>query len=215
MPTGDEGTFGEGLSRETTRTPFGVRDMIIPTLSAGVEQDQGHESCAGPIVPYHIAIAAPSVATHTAMGIRDSFSRLKEKLDPGSKGRKRKPDGAGSGTDGEGVGSAGSLPRPEPSVTAGGRNGGGGGSNADVRQDLLASRLPQPDELESTPGDKEGGEAEDSRRHSHLRSVVETTVGSGPDGGGCGADDGGSEQSYPRSSTPSTPHNGKTGGAQK
>ena len=184
------------------------------TLSAGVERDHSHEACTGPIICYRTAIAPPSAPTHTDMGIRDTFSRLKDKLDPGSKGKRRKQDGAGSGTDGEGVGSAGSLPRPGPSVAAGGHSGGGERSNVDVHQVRLTSELPRSDELESRPGDKEGGGGDGSRRHSHLRPDVEATVGSGPGGGGSGTDDHGEgEQSYPRSSTPSTSHSGEPGGA--
>jgi len=79
------------------------------------------------------------------MGIRDLFSRLKEKLDLKSTGR-RKPDGTRFGTDGEGVDRVDSLSRPIPHVVAGGGHHRiGGKSNADGRQVRPRNRLPQPD----------------------------------------------------------------------
>ena len=147
------------------------------------------------------------------MGIRDSFSRLKEKLDLKSTGRRRKPDGTGSGTDKERVGS---LPRPEPCVVAGGgHDRAGGGSNADVRQVRPRDRLPRPDKPKSEPSDQEGGGVvvggDDTQRHSNLSLGVEVAVRSGPGREWNGADGGKIIQIYPSPSIPSTiPHSTKS-----
>ena len=135
------------------------------------------------------AIAPPShkhLHRHnTNMGIRDRVSRLKEKLDFGSTGRRRKPDGAGSGTDEERVHPVGSLPRPIPSVIAGGHDGGGGGSNPNTDQHLvrLRDRLSRPDTPDSAPGEQRGrvgaDEGEASQSQSHLRGLG-AAVGSDP-----------------------------------
>ena len=119
------------------------------------------------------------------MGIRDSFSRLKEELKHRSTGRRRKPDGTVPSTDGEGVDPTGSLPRPVPYVVVGGHDGGGGGSNADV----------------------DGAEV--NQRDSHLYTGVEVATGS-VSGRGDGAGEG--NQTYSRSSTPSTPRSGNPEG---
>jgi len=84
------------------------------------------------------------------MGVRDSFSRLKEKLKLKSRGRKPNPDDVGSGTDGEGVDSTSSLPLPVPNAVA-------GGSNVDGRRVRPTDRLPQPGKPEFVPNDQEGG----------------------------------------------------------
>jgi len=83
------------------------------------------------------AIAPPSHhhphRSDTGMGIRDRFSRLKEKLEHKSTRKGRNPDGANSGTDGEGIDSASSPLRPVPHV--GGRHdqGGSGSDQASTR----------------------------------------------------------------------------------
>jgi len=127
------------------------------------------------------------------MGIRDRVSRLKEKLELRSTGRRRKPDGAGSGTDGEGVDPAGSLPRPIPDVVAGGGDGGGGGSNADESQVRLRDQLSQPDTPESAPNEQQGGVDVDGGevrlRQLRLGPGVGVVVGSGPGQGRNGADE--------------------------
>jgi len=84
-----------------------------------MEQDQTHVANTRPTNRYHTTIAKPSARTQFDMGIRDRVSRLKEKLELRSTGRRRKLDGTGSGTDGEGLDPAGSLPRPIPYVVAG------------------------------------------------------------------------------------------------
>ena len=139
------------------------------------------------------------------MGIRDSLSRLKKKLDSKSRG-KRKPDGAGSGTDGEGVDLAGSLPLPARYAVA-------GGSNVDGRQGRSTDRLPQLGEPEFAPGYQEGGEtgADEggaSQRHSNLQRDAETVEGSGPGREASIAGEGGDERGYPSPSTPSIQHRG-------
>jgi len=99
-------------------------------------------------------IAQPSAPTqhrpNSEMGLRDSFSRLKEKLKLKSRGRKPKPDDARSSTDGEGVGSTSSLPLPVPYAMA-------GGSNVDGRQVRSTGRLPQLGKPEFVPNNQEGG----------------------------------------------------------
>jgi len=142
------------------------------------------------------------------MGIRDSLSRLKERLEVKSTGRRRKPDSAGSGTDGERVGSAGSPPRLVPYAIVGGHDGAGGGSNTDERQVHLRDRFSQPGEPESTPNNREGGGAdvgggEVSQRHSCPD--IEVVVGSGPGQEVDGADGEKAERVHPSSSVPSIP----------
>ena len=152
------------------------------------------------------------------MGIRDSFSKLRERLDPKSKGRRRKPDGTGSGTEGEGVDQVDSLPRPVPHVVVGGQGGGGSGSNADLRQVHSTDRLPQPDEPEYLSSEQEveggtdvdGGEA--IRRHSHLYTDAGVVRGSGS-GQGDDADEEEGDRSYSRLSVPPTPRGGNSDGA--
>jgi len=144
------------------------------------------------------------------MGVRDSFSRLKEKLKSNSRGGKQKPDGPGSGTDGEGVDPAGSLPLPAPYAAA-------GGSNVDGRRVCSTDRLPQPGEPELVPSDQEGEEAdidegEVSQQHSNLRQDVEAAVGSGPGREGSGTGGGEVKRSYPTSSIPPIPHSVKPDG---
>ena len=154
------------------------------------------------------------------MGIRDSFSKLRERLDPKSKGRKHKPGGTGSGTDGEGVDQVGSLPRLVSDVVVGGHCGGGAGSNPDPCQVHLADQLPQPDEPESVSNEQEveggadvdGGEAD--QRHSHLHTDAGVVPGSGSgQEEDAEKEEGDQSCSCSRSSTPSTPRGGNSNGA--
>ena len=152
------------------------------------------------------------------MGIRDSLSRLKERFDPKSRGRRHKPDDTGSGTDGEGVGPADSLSQPVPHVAVGGDHDGGvGGSNADGRQVRSRGQLPRPAEPEPAPSDRDGGErdvggGEVPQEHSHSRPDVEVAVESGPDQKGHGPYEGKLERVYPSPSFPSIPHRVECGG---
>ena len=144
------------------------------------------------------------------MGVRDSFSGLKEKLKFKSRGRKRKPDGAGSGSDGEGVDSASSLPLPVSHAVE-------GGSNVDGREVRSTDQLSQPDKPGFAPNDQEGGETdvdvgEVIRRHPNPGQDVETEVGSGPDREGSGTGVGEVEGGHPSPSIPSIPHSGKPDG---
>jgi len=143
------------------------------------------------------------------MGIQDSFSRLKEKLEFKSRGRKHKPDGTGFGTDGEGVDPAGSLP-PPPYRVAGGSNVGG-------RQDRLMDRLPQPSRPESALNDQEGREADADewkvgRRHSNPRQDVEVAVDGGPGREGDDTGMGEVERGHPTPPIPSILPRGETDG---
>lgn len=150
------------------------------------------------------------------MGIRDSFSRLKERLELGSTGGRRKPDGTESGTDREGVDRADSLPRPAPYVVVGGHNGGGSGSDAGGRQAHLMDFLPPLDKRGCGPGepggraDVDGGEIRQS--NLHPRPDIEVVVGSGPGREGDGAGEEGDENFYSCSSAPSTPRDGEPDG---
>ena len=153
------------------------------------------------------------------MGIRDSFSRLKEKLELRSTGRRRKPDDMGFGTDEEGVGPADSLPRPELYVAAGGVHGREGGrSNADGQQVHSTGWLPRPDKPESVLNEREvGGGAgveggEVSQSYSHPRTDVGVVVGGGSGRGG-DADKEGGDHFHSRLSTPSTPRSENPDGA--
>ena len=150
------------------------------------------------------------------MGIRDSFSRLKERFDPKSKGRKHKPDDTGSGTEGEGVGPAGSFPRPVPYVAVGGiHGGGGGGSNADGREVRSRGQVPRPGEPEPVPSDREGRDGDvggGEEKRSHLRPDVEVVVGSRPGREGDGVDEGEVERVYPSPSMPLILHSGEADG---
>ena len=140
------------------------------------------------------------------MGIRDSISRLKEKLERRSTGRRRKPDDTGSGTDGEGVDPAGGV-----------HDGGEGGSNVGEHQVHLGDQLPGPGKLEAAPDDREGGKGgvargEAGQKHSHLRPGVEVSVGSGPSREGDSADWRTIEQVYPSPTVPPIPHSGESDG---
>ena len=146
------------------------------------------------------------------MGIRDRVSRLKEKLDLRSKGKRRKPDGAGSGTDGEGAGPAGSLPRPITDVVAGGHDGGGDGSNADEHQVHSRDQPSRPD-MPVSALNEQGGRAdvdgeEVGLRHLCLGSGVAVAVGSGPGQEWNGADGEKVEQVYSPMSVSSIPRDG-------
>ena len=70
------------------------------------------------------------------MGIRDSLSRLKERLDPKSTRKGRKPDDTESVTDGEGFDPAGSLPRPDEPRSASNKREGGRGEVIQRRSHL-------------------------------------------------------------------------------
>ena len=120
------------------------------------------------------------------MGVRDSFSRLKEELKHRSTGRRRKPDGTVSGTDGEGLDPTGSLLWPVPYVAVGGHDGGGGRSNTDI----------------------DGAEV--NQRDSHLYTGVEVAMGNVSSRGDGAGEEG--DQTHSRSSTPSTPRSGNPEG---
>ena len=149
------------------------------------------------------------------MGIRDSLSRLRERLDPKSTRRRRKPDGTGSGTDGGGVDPEVSLLRPVPYVVAGGHDVGGSGSDAEGRQVSSRDQFLQP---ESAPNEQDGGigpdvdEGEIVPGRSHLYTDVEIAVGRGS-GRGEDANKEEGDRSKSRSSTPSTPRNWNPDGA--
>ena len=146
------------------------------------------------------------------MGIRDRVSRLKEKLDFGSTGRRRKPDGAGSGTDEERVHPVGSLPQPIPSVVAGGHDRGGSGSssNADERQARSRDRLSRPDTPDSVPNEQRGDEAR--QNHSHLRPGLGVVVRSDPVRKRDGADGEKVKRVYTPLSASPIPHNDESEG---
>ena len=117
------------------------------------------------------------------MGIRDSFSKLKEKLELKSKGRKRKPDDTGSDIGGEGADPAGSLPPPVSHVVAGGHDRGGGRSNTDERPIHSRDKLLQSGNPESARDDRKEGGTDVSgekvgQRHLNPRSDFEVAVGS-------------------------------------
>jgi len=144
------------------------------------------------------------------MGIRDSFSRLKEKLELRSTGRRRKPDDTGPVTDGDGVEAVGS-PRQVPDVVAGGHDGGGGRPNADGRQAHSRGRLSRPDTPESAPvehgggADIDGGEVRQSR--SRLCTGFGVELGSSPIRESDGTDGEKVKQVYPPQSISSVPPN--------
>ena len=118
------------------------------------------------------------------MGIRDSFSGLKEKMKLKLPGKKRKPDGAETGTDGEGDDPAISQP---VYVVA---DGGGNRPNAGRRQAGSAAPVLRTDRPQSVPNDQEGETDVDggevNRKRSNLRQGV--AVGSRPGQEGDGTD---------------------------
>ena len=145
------------------------------------------------------------------MDVRNSLSRLKEKLKLKSRGGKLKQDSAGPGTDGEGIDPAGSLPLPVPYAVA-------GGSDVDGRQVRSTDRLPQPGKPEFASNDQEreeedhvyGGEV--SQRHSNPRQAVEVAVSGGPGREGHDSDVAVVERGHPTPSIPSILHSGKPDG---
>jgi len=122
--------------------------------------------------------------------IRASFSRMKKKFKHRLTRTKRKPDRTGADARGERAVSTGSLPLPEPRVVA-----GADGANADGRQAYSM-------DLGRREADIGGGGF--SQRHSHLRSDVESEMGSKPSGE--------VERVCPSTSTPQIPSSGKTNG---
>ena len=129
------------------------------------------------------------------MNFRDSFSKLKKKLQQRPRWRKRKP-GTGANADEERADPVGSHPRLGPHVTA--DDGHDNGANT---VGAVANRPPQPDEPESTPaGEIESKQADVgvSKRNPGVRVVV----GSGPGRGENGAGGETTEQVYASPSTP-------------
>ena len=126
------------------------------------------------------------------MGIRDSFSGLKEKMKLKLPGKKRKPDGTGTGTDGEGDEPAILLPQPVYVVADGGHDRGVGGPNTGGREARSAALVLRSDRPESIPNDQEGGTDVDGgevgRKRSNLHPGGGIAVGSGPDQEGDGVD---------------------------
>ena len=127
------------------------------------------------------------------MGVRDSFSKLRERLDPKSKERKHKQEGTGSGAGGEGVDTVESLPQLVPHVVVGGHSGGGTGSNEDPGQVHSTDQLTQPDQPVPMSNEQEVGRGADSGQGKDIDEE--------------------DDQSYSRSSTPSTPRGGSSSGA--
>ena len=145
------------------------------------------------------------------MGIRDSFSRLKEKLELKPTGGRRKLGDMGPSTGGKGDGPAGSLPRPIPNVAVGGRDVGGSGFNIGGRRVRLAGLLlrpPSPNNQEGERVDVDGAEV--NQKHSHLCTDVEVAAGSLYSRWD-GADEE-EDQFYSCSSAPSTPRSGSPDG---
>ena len=180
----------EGSREKPCVDPAGVSGMVALTLSAGA--GTGIKATRHPRFPSS-TIVQPSTPiqyrSNTDMGIRDSISRLKEKLERRSTGRRRKPDDTGSGTDhGERVDPAGGL-----------HDGREGASNVGEQQAFLRDWLPRPGKLESAPADREGGEGgvgggEVGQNHSPLCPETEVVVGSGLSREGDGVDGGAVEQ---------------------
>lgn len=120
------------------------------------------------------------------MGIRDSFSRLKDKIKHPLTGGRHKPDGTGADVGGERVHPEGSLLRPEPHVVADGSHGREDhGANSDGRQAHPRDQPPQADEPESVPArgsgnGQEGGETdvdgEVGQSHQHSHPDAEDTM---------------------------------------
>ena len=184
---------------------------------AGCERDQSHGTDTSSIIHHRTTIYVhPTSSQHTEMGIRDSFSRLKDKLELKSKGRRPKPDGTGSGTDGEEAYPSGSLPRPAPSVAVGGHDGGGDGLNDDGPQVLSRDQLPRSAKPESAHDDQGGGAdlggGGVSQKRSHLRPDVEVVVASGLGQEEDSADREKLEQAHPSPSVPLISHSGKLDG---
>lgn len=149
------------------------------------------------------------------MGIRDSFSRLKKKLN--HLRRKQKPGRTAADVDEEIVDPADPLARPEPHIIVGdgeGHGGSGGGPQA-----YRTDGHPQPDKPELVPAsgsenDQRGGRADVHGREvgqmdSHRYPDVEVAVGSGPSREGVGADEENIKRVYPSSSTHPFPGSGK------
>ena len=122
------------------------------------------------------------------MGIRDSYSGLKEKMKLKLRGKKQKPDDAGTGTDGEGDDPAIPLPLPVYVVADGGHDRGGGEPNAGQHRARSADLLPRPDRPKSAPNDQEGREVDVDDKvgqgYLTLRRYDGVGVGSGSDQGG-------------------------------
>jgi len=142
--------------------------------------------------------------------IRDSFYRMRKKLEHRLTGRKHK---SGANSAGERAGPTSSLPQPEPHVVAGeSYDREGDGANAAGERVVPTHRPPQPDESEPAPPHRndtgqEGGEAdvnggEASQKDSHPDTEV--VVGSEPSGE--------LEGVYPSPSTPSISHGGNSDG---
>ena len=132
------------------------------------------------------------------MNFRDSFSKLKKKLQQRPRWRKRKP-GTGANADEERADPVGSPPRLGPHVTA--DDGHDNGANTVGGQVYLTDRPPQPDEPGSTPT----GEIENKRADvgvSKRNPGVRVAVGSGPGRGENNADGETTEQVYASPSTP-------------
>ena len=122
------------------------------------------------------------------MGIRDSYSGLKEKMKLKLRGKKEKPNDTGTGTDGGGGDPAIPLPQPVYVVADDSSDRGRGGPNTDGRPARSTDPLPRPAGPESTANDREGGEAgvdgEIDEGRSTLRQDDEVAVGSGSGQGG-------------------------------
>jgi len=137
---------------------------------------------------------------------------MKKKFKHRMTGRKRQPDGTGTNPGGEGADPTSSLPQPGSHLMVGeSYDREEDKANAAGEQVFSTGRLPQPDGPESVPArgsdnDQEAWNADvdgggGSQKHSHPRSDVKVSIGSGPREELEGA--------HPSPSTPSISHGGK------
>ena len=169
--------------RESTEPLSACSTTAAPIPSARL--NQSHED-------NHLLSHHHRRRSNTDMKFRNSFSKLKKKVEHRLTRSKTKPNRTGTDAGGESVDSTGSRPGSEPHVVAGSsQDQEGYGANADEGQVISTIRLPQPgepgpapacgsvDDQEKSGADVDEGEAE--RAHSRLHSVdVEVIEGSGP-----------------------------------
>lgn len=153
------------------------------------------------------------------MDIRDSFSRLKNKLKRPLTGEKSKPGKTQADAGGERVDPAGLLARPEPHIVVSGsyvqeENG----ANRDGWQARSADRLPQPESVIAHGSENnqrvgeahiDGGEANQVYSHLHPNAEVVVESGSKPGRDGNDADGAKTERVGHSPSSPSIPHGGR------